>query len=208
MLLLNKNIRILAIGAHPDDIELSCAGTILKLKKEYRAKIYSIICSKGELKNKPNVRIKEQLDSNKYLKVSKSLFFDCRDGFILPNANLIARIEEVVKKYNPDLIFTHWPNDIHQDHRNVGWATLSATRRSKSAIVFYPSLFTRDQFLPNLFSDITKYFEQKLSVLSLFESQSQNEYMFPEVVKTRAKEAGLYCDCELAEQFYLNFGRF
>ncbi len=99
-------------------------------------------------------------------------------------------------------------DDVHQDHRNVGLATLSAARRFMPAILFYPSLFTRDRFTPNLFIDISKYFQQKLKLLKIFKSQSSNEYMLPEVVEAQAREAGLHSGCKYAEEFSMNFWTF
>jgi LmbE family N-acetylglucosaminyl deacetylase len=205
MLALSKNLKVLAVGAHPDDIELSCGGTLLKLKKEYDACIYTLIFSKGELKSNPLIRAKEQARAGKFLGVFKSRLLNYKDGSILVDSNLVNEIEQLVKEYQPDLIFTHCIDDIHQDHRNIGWATLSATRRKKPAILLYSSLFTRDRFTPNLYIDISKHLDQKLKLLSLFKSQESNEYMDPEVIKAQARESGLHSGCKYAEEFYLNF---
>ncbi len=205
MLTLSKNLKVLAIGAHPDDIELSCGGTLLKLRKEYDANIYSLVFSKGELKSDPLTRAKEQAKAGEFLGVSETKLLDYKDGSIFADSNLVNEIEQVVKEYQPDLIFTHCIDDVHQDHRNIGWATLSATRRKKPAILLYASLFTRDRFTPNLYIDISKHLDQKLKLLSLFKSQGTNEYMDPEVIKAQARESGLHSGCKYAEEFYLNF---
>ncbi len=205
MLTLSKSLKVLAIGAHPDDIELSCGGTLLKLRKEYDTNIYSLVFSKGELKSDPLTRAKEQVKAGEFLGVSETKLLDYKDGSILADSNLVNEIEQVVKEYQPDLIFTHCIDDVHQDHRNIGWATLSATRRKKPAILLYPSLFTRDRFTPNLYIDISRHLDQKLKLLSLFKSQGTNEYMDPEVIKAQARESGLHSGCKYAEEFYLNF---
>ena len=205
MLTLSKNLKVLAIGAHPDDIELSCGGTLLKLRKEYDADIHSLVFSKGELKSNPLIRAKEQSKAGEFLDVSETKLLDYKDGSIISDSSLVNEIEQLVKECQPDLIFTHHIDDIHQDHRNVGWATLSATRRKKQAILLYPSLFIRDRFIPNLYIDISKHLDQKLKLLSLFKSQRSNEYMDPEVIKVQARESGLHCGCKYAEEFYLSF---
>lgn len=171
MLTLSENLKVLAIGAHPGDIELSCGGSLLKLIRKYDAIIYTLIFSKGELKSDPLTRAKEQTKAGGFLEVSEYKLLNYKDGSILADSNLVNEIELTIREYQPDLIFTHCIDDVHQDHRNIGWATLSATRRKKTAILLYPSLFTRNRFTPNLFIDISNYIDQKPELLSLFESQ-------------------------------------
>ncbi len=206
MLNINKKSRILAIGAHPDDIELSCGGSLIKMKKLFGASIYTLTLTKGEIKSDSLQRIKEQINANLFLETTESNMCDFKDGFLNPNHNLVSEIETHVNKYSPHIIFTHWLSDVHQDHRNTAWATLSATRRSNAYLMFYPSLFTRDQFTPNFFINISDYIDNKIELLSIFKSQSSTDYMTQKVIKARAAESGLYCKCEYAEQFILNFG--
>jgi len=205
MITFEKGIKILAIGAHPDDIELSCGGSLLRFRDQFQAKIYTLICSKGELKSDPNVRVREQKEAVGQLGVSESVLLDNEDGSISANSFLVSEIEKHIEKWHPDIVFTHCTSDIHQDHRNVGWATLSAARRAKLAILFYPSLFIRERFVSNIFIDISNYFDEKKKLLAIFKSQASNEYMQPELITAQAREAGLHGGCEYAEQFSLNF---
>jgi len=202
---LSKNLKVLALGAHPDDVELSCGGSLLKLKSEYKAEIYILIFTKGELKSNPVVRTKEQINAGKFLKVSGSKILNYKDGSIATNSTLVSEIERYIDEWKPNLVFTHCLEDIHQDHRNVAWATLSATRRTNQGVLFYPSMFTRDRFIPNFYVDITKWIDKKIEMLSLFKSQAYKEYMSPEVIVAQAKDSGLHSGCECAEEFFLNY---
>lgn len=202
----NKIRKALAISAHPDDSELSCGGSLLKLKREYNVDIFQIVCSLGELKSNPNIRKSEQIEASRYLGVVECFFLDYSDGNISFNSSLVTTLEKYITSISPDIIFTHLTTDVHQDHRNVGLATISACRRFRANILEYPSLFTRDRIIENFFVDITAYFDKKLKLLSIFKSQKENEYMDKNVVKVRARDAGLQCKNMYAEEFLLSFG--
>lgn len=164
--------KILAIGAHPDDIEVSCSGFLLKLKREHNCQLFSLICTGGGLKSAPQTRIAEQKRANRLLSIEKSFFLGFKDGHLSHGAALVTEIEKVINFIEPNLILSHGMNDSHQDHRAVSKATLSATRKSNSSILFYPSYLGREPFAANLYVDITKYFPEKLKILRLFDSRA------------------------------------
>ncbi len=111
--------RILCIGAHSDDIEIGCGGTILRLLvATKRLEIYwLVLCSDAgraqEARQSANAFLK---GANKATVVVKSF----RDGFLpYTGAPVKECFEELKKLFSPDLIFTHFRHDLHQDHRLV-----------------------------------------------------------------------------------------
>jgi len=136
----NVKSKVLFIGAHPDDIELNCLGTILKWKKIYNIEVHLLMCTLGGINGNIGERKNEQiLLSNKY-GTKSSYFLNYDDGYLQHNAKLVSEIEDVINEVKPDFIFTHSPCDYHQDHISVSSATVSALREKLINLIFYPSI--------------------------------------------------------------------
>ena len=160
-------MKVLVISSHPDDFEFGCGGTILKLVK-MKSKVYVLVMTKGEIGGNAKIREKEQMKVCKYL--NAELFWgEYQDTKINLDKNLIDTIEEIIKKVDPDLIFTHYYQDTHQDHRNVAEATITATRYIRN-VLFYETPSSID-FSPTIFMDITDVIKEKLYILKLHKSQ-------------------------------------
>lgn len=160
-------MHVLAVGAHPDDIEFGCGGTLIKLNKR-GDRIFFLVITEGGAVHSPLIRRKEQEHSAKYLK-AKVFWAGHRDTEIPSGKVLITKIEEVMKEATPDIIFCNYPEDIHQDHRAVAEACYSATRYAKK-VVFYEVPTTRN-FEPDVFVDISQVMTKKLGLLKLHVSQ-------------------------------------
>jgi LmbE family N-acetylglucosaminyl deacetylase len=157
------------------------------------------------LKSAPQIRIAEQKRANRLINIEKSFFLNFKDGHLSHCAALVTKIEKVINSVEPNLILSHGINDSHQDHSAVSKATLSATRKSNSSILFYPFCLCREPFAANLYVDITKYFPEKLKILRLFDSQKNSRYMKESFIKTVARETGLSINCLYAEKFIIYF---
>ena len=160
-------MNILAIGSHPDDLEYGCGGMLLKLKS-IGAKINILVMTLGELGGNPEVRKKEQQKVGKLLN-ARIFFGNLPDTKISLSKELINYIEQIIKKVRPELIFVHYPEDTHQDHRNVSQATITATRYVRN-VLFYESP-TSINFSPTLFVDIGVVLNKKISILKTHQSQ-------------------------------------
>ncbi|MFX0140335.1 MAG: PIG-L deacetylase family protein [Candidatus Hodarchaeota archaeon] len=176
-------MNILAIGAHPDDIELGCSATLLRHKKQGN-NVYLLILSKGEASGDPKIREMECRESAKLMCVDGIFFGDLEDTKIDDGVKTIITIEKIINEIKPDIIYTHSYKDTHQDHRNTSYATLSAGRRIKK-IFMYESPTTLMDFSPHVFVDISDEFEKKRQIMRLFPSQSDKEWY----AKDRAKMA-------------------
>ncbi|MCS7184872.1 MAG: PIG-L family deacetylase, partial [bacterium] len=129
-----RHKKILAIGAHPDDIEFGLGGLLSKYKK--KVDITLLVFSKGEESGvKPHVRVKEAQSVAAYLN-AKLIFAGYHDTRIPVTKETIDVIENHIKIEKPDFIFVHYFEDTHQDHRAVSQATITATRYHRN-VLFY-----------------------------------------------------------------------
>ena len=164
----NNHMNILAIGAHPDDIEFGCGGTLLKYSRN-RHDVSMLVLTKGHYGGNPDVRAKEQEDAFKAMG-GKDLFWGgLKDTEVVDNRDLILKMEEVIKKVSPDILFLNYWDDIHQDHRAVALAGISASRYVKE-VLFY-EVPTTQHFEPDIFVDIMDVLEKKMGLLKLHASQ-------------------------------------
>lgn len=161
-------MNILAIGAHPDDIEFGCGGTLLKYSEKGH-KVYMLVLSKGDKGGDLEVRQKEQEDSARILRVEKLYFGNYKDTEIVQSQKLITEIEGFLKDIKPDFIFVHYFDDTHQDHRNLSDSTISATRYIHN-VLFYEGPTTQN-FTPNVYVDITSALDKKFECLEAHASQ-------------------------------------
>jgi LmbE family N-acetylglucosaminyl deacetylase len=184
---------ILAIGAHPDDIEFSCTGTMYK-KIQEGYDVYYIVATNGEhgfkIAEKPKaerikIRHKEQLKAAKLLGVKKVFFLGYRDGFLKNDDGLRAKLVKVIKTVKPEIIFTFDPankvfestNLNHRDHRFIGEAVFDAAFAAKNKYMYPGAPHKTDYFYffgssePNYFEDITEIIEKKTEILQEHKSQ-------------------------------------
>lgn len=199
--------KVLAIGAHPDDIELGAGGFLFFLKNVYNFEIHYLICTDGNINHLGKERIGETRNAARQIGVANISFLRLKDGNISHNSFLINKIEKVIRKTDPYIVISHNPCDHHQDHKNVGLATISTSRHANYNLILYPSFGTREFTGSNLYVDITDFFERKLRLISNFSSQKNNWYMNPSYITIKAMEVGFLANCKYAEEFKVHFLR-
>ena len=166
--------KILAIGAHPDDVEYSCLGFLLKQKK-VGTSISVFNASHGSRGDmlKGNQRVQESAKSwvfnNIELHQNNSSDFDY--------INLEKQIRDLISENGFDCILVHDPHDSHQEHRITYDITKSALRRLGVSLIRYKSVSSTNFFTSNMLVDISEYFEVKQTTLKLHESQAHKPYM-------------------------------
>ncbi|MFB0565196.1 MAG: PIG-L deacetylase family protein [Candidatus Aminicenantaceae bacterium] len=195
-------LNILALGAHPDDIEYGCGGSFLKFSRK-GVKIYFMVLTKGEFGGETEVRQKEQEEAMKILGIKK-IFWGGYMDTELPNERIIiTHIDEVIKKVNPDEIYVNYFDDIHQDHRILAKCTLAATRYIKR-VLFYED-YTSSNFEPDIFVDIEDVLEEKQKLIQVFSSQVVKTYPtkldIVESVRATANFRGFQGKVKYAEGF-------
>ena len=163
-----QRMNILAIGAHPDDIEYGCAGTLIKYADRGHH-IFLLVLTSGQEGGSSEIRKQEQEAAAEIMKVQKVFWGDYHDTQLPLNKELIEKIEDVLGEVKPDLILVNYGDDTHQDHRTLTQATMSATRYVRNVLFF--EVPTTQNFNPQVFVDISDTLEQKFKVLEAHASQ-------------------------------------
>ncbi len=161
-------MRILAIGAHPDDIEFGCGGTLIKYARQGH-EVFLLVMSDGGGGGDSAIRRREQEASAQFLRASKMFWGGYPDTAIPLDRALIQRLESVIHEINPDFIFVHYHDDTHQDHRHLATSTITATRYTRN-VLFYEGP-TSQNFSPSVFVDIDSVLEDKIASLQAHASQ-------------------------------------
>jgi LmbE family N-acetylglucosaminyl deacetylase/CheY-like chemotaxis protein len=176
---------VLAIGAHPDDIEIGVGG-ILSAHRQAGNTVVILTMSRGARGGDANDRQHESLAAAELL--GARLFLeDLEDTHISAADPTVGIIERVVSQVHPDIVYTHSSHDRHQDHRAVHAATLVATRQVRTLCCFQSPSSTID-FRPTRFVPIDGFTEAKLALLRCFTSQADvRDYLEPDFVLATAR---------------------
>jgi LmbE family N-acetylglucosaminyl deacetylase len=161
-------MNILAIGAHPDDIEFGCGGTLVKYARK-GAEIDLMVMTDGSRGGRARVRRREQEEAAEVLGAARVHWGGYRDTLLPSVRHLIYRMEKVIRRTPRDFIFVNFPEDTHQDHRYVARAAISATRWARN-VLFYEGPTTVN-FTPTVFIDIAEEIAVKIDALHRHTSQ-------------------------------------
>src|SRR5438128_10880458 len=164
-------MNILALGAHPDDIEIGCGGTLLKYARAGHG-VYLMVLTEGAQGGSGKVRRNEQLASCRILGVKEMFWGGYPDTEVPVIRQAIQQIEDIVKKINPAFIFVNYFDDTHQDHRHLATCTVTATRHTRN-VLFYETPTTQN-FSPTVYGDIVRLLEDKLRSVDAHPSQLRN----------------------------------
>lgn len=167
-------MKVLAVGAHPDDVELGCGGTLALCKKKGH-EVHILVLTRGEASGDSEVREAECRKSAEVLCAGRVHFGNIQDTKVTDGVETIMKIENVINKVKPEIVFGHSSKDGHQDHRNAGMATLSAARNSKKILLYESPAALRD-FCPQVFVNVTTTFACKLKALKAYGSQYTKAY--------------------------------
>ena len=167
-------MKILGIGAHPDDIEYGCGGTLLKFKREKNAEIFFFVATRGDYSGGSEVRVKEQEKAAEFLGVKKVFWGEFTDTQLAMGRNLIGAVENAINECDPDIIFVNYPEDNHQDHRALAESTVVASRYRRK-VLFYED-YTSTGYEPDMFVDVEDELEAKEELLRIHKSQVERDY--------------------------------
>ncbi len=196
-------MNVLAIGAHPDDIEYGCGGTLTKYAQKGHA-VYLFVASDGARGGEAAVRRREQGEAAMILG-AREVFWGGYDDTEIPlNRDLIDSLEGVIKQIRPTMIFANFPDDTHQDHRHLAQGATSATRYVPN-FLFYEVPSTQN-FAPNSYSDIAKVLDEKLAALEAHRSQvaktNIEDLTILELAVSCANFRGIQARVKYAEAFH------
>jgi len=217
---------ILVFGAHPDDVELGCSGTIIKHLKN-GLNIGIIDLTRGELgtRGTSETRNKETLNATKILGVQLRENMKFKDGLFENNEKNKIKLIKKIRKYRPDIVLTNAPSDRHPDHGRSSQLTIDACflsgleKINTNQKIWRPKhVYHYIQFnnlIPDFVVDITKEMEEKMKSILCYKTQFYNPASketetiisskdFLESIKYRAKDLGRQSDCKYAEGFIAN----
>ncbi|HKV20379.1 MAG TPA: PIG-L deacetylase family protein [Mycobacterium sp.] len=171
--------RVLAVGAHPDDVEIGCGATLLR-HRNLGDPITALTLSQGAVGGVQRTRCREA--SAAAIAMSAELLMgDLPDTRMGEADDMVTLIEEVIAVVNPTTVYVHSAADNHQDHRAVHDATMIATRRVQQ-VFCYQSPSSRNGFAPTKFVPVDDTIDEKVTVLANYRSQSTRHYLEPDLV--------------------------
>jgi LmbE family N-acetylglucosaminyl deacetylase len=198
-------LRILCLGAHSDDIEIGCGGTVLRLAEENPAAVFHWVVFSAE-----GVRADEARHaSSLFVKPSalaKPIFKNFQDGFLpFVGAEVKTLFEDLKKSVSPDIIFTHYGRDAHQDHRLISeltWNTFRDHLILEYEIPKYDGDIGRPSVYVPLSDDICQSKIQYL--MSAFPSQQTKKWFQKDTFLGLMRLRGMECNAPSgrAEAFY------
>lgn len=196
-------MNILAIGAHPDDIEYGCAGTLIKYHRQGH-RVFLLVVTSGSRKGEADVRKAEQRESARIINAEEVFFGDYPDTELTCSRELIAYIESIARQVQPDFAFVPYPDDTHQDHRALAQAVIPASRSIIRNVLYYEGLSTQN-YTPTVFVDIGDVLGFKLACLEAHRSQIMNTYIedmsIVDVARSAAHFRGIQGRVKHAEAF-------
>jgi N-acetylglucosamine malate deacetylase 1 len=219
---------ILAIGVHPDDVELSCAGTLLRhIDLGYKIGLLDLTLGELGTRGSAKIRTQEALAAARIMGALVREQLDMADGFFTHSQDNLMKIVHIVRKYKPEIVFANALEDRHPDHGRAakliadacflsGLAKIETLEQGEKQAPWRPKNvyhYIQDRALKADFAvDISDYMERKFECIGAFKSQFfdplSNEPVTPissqsflEAIKGKDSVYGRYIGCNYAEGF-------
>jgi bacillithiol biosynthesis deacetylase BshB1 len=181
---------ILAFGAHPDDVELSCSGTLIKaIKTGKKAGIIDLTSGQLGTRGTPEIRLQEALKAKEIIGASSRDNLGMMDGYFENNIENREKIITVLRKYRPEIVLANAPYERHPDHVRAsamvsdacfyaGLRNISTTEEGKSQEPFRPKsvlyYMQNYNYEPSFVIDISDEMDNKIEAIKAFKSQFYN----------------------------------
>jgi len=218
---------VLAVFSHPDDAELSVAGTLLKLKSQgYRTGVCDMTRGEMGTRGTPEIRAREALDAARIMRLDVRLNLDQPDGHVWPTEVARTALVRVLRTHTPKVLITTHEDDPHPDHANTSIIVRQAARLAtmkrydeESGLAPVPmpaimhSLFSR-RIVPSFVVDISEFVDEKMSAINAYGSQFYNadsqepatrisQRGFLNEIEYRMRYFGSLIGVEAGEPFYV-----
>jgi LmbE family N-acetylglucosaminyl deacetylase len=226
----DQPIRVLVIGAHPDDPEFACGGTSARWADEGK-EIYYLVCTRGHKGSSDEnmtserlveIREREQREAGAVVGAKEVNFLDFIDGELAPSLDFRKAIVREIRRVRPHVVLTHDPTFVysngginHPDHRAVGTATLDAifptardrlnfSEHEQAGLLAHKvkEIYLWGAANPNEWVDISSSFDRKVAALRCHVSQIGNAENLAERMRERAKQVGEPRGVPFAEAFF------
>lgn len=222
-------VDVLAIAAHPDDIEMTCAGTILSLVAQGKT-VAGVDLTRGELgtRGTPEIRLQEAAEGARIMGLAARENMGFRDAFFRNDEEHQIALIDVIRQFKPEIVLTNTPDDRHPDHGRAAELVADACfyaglrqiktvgKDGKPQEAHRPKFvynFIQDRSLkPDFIVDITPYWEKKIASIKAYKSQFFNpestepeSYIsgepFMKFLESRTREHGHMIGAEFGEGF-------
>lgn len=214
-------MRILAVGAHPDDIEILCAGTLLRYA-DAGHQIMMAVATNGEqghvtiMPNELAAIRKTEAEASAAVAGAQLFWMGYPDQFLFHDKATRLHFIEIIRQADPDIIITHNPNDYSQDHKTVSELIFTASFQAgvphiftdtpaikKLPALYYMDNVTGTDFLPTELVDISSTMDRKVAMLECHQSQlvwlkEHDNLDVVNMMKTVGKFRGLSCQGNVA----------
>jgi len=200
-----EGLRVLCLGAHSDDIEIGCGGTILRLSEQYPGSTFHWVVFNGVGARETEAQRAAKLFTAA-AELEGPLIKTFEDGFMpFAGAEVKAVFEELKVAVSPDLVFTHNRKDAHQDHRLIAELTWN-TFRNHLILEYEIPKYDGDLGQPNLFVPLEAEICQKKvrCIMEAFQSQHHKRWFQQETFLSLMRLRGMECNAPsgYAEAFY------
>jgi LmbE family N-acetylglucosaminyl deacetylase len=204
-----EKLNIICVGAHPGDPEFGCGGTMAKYS-DAGNNVTFLYLTRGEagdptktFTESASLRTKEAEISCKILN-AKPIFAGQVDANTELNKETNEQMTKLILSQKPDMVFTHWPLDAHQDHQVAGLLALTAWIRSKKKFhLYFYEVNTGSEtmaFVPTDYVDITNLLERKKNAMFAHKTQDPVQ-VYNDYFKTLQEFRGLEAGVKAAEAF-------
>jgi LmbE family N-acetylglucosaminyl deacetylase len=201
-------MNILAVGAHFDDVELGCSGTLINHVRQGN-KVTLVVITNSAYKN-PNGRLirskedalKEGLTASEIM--GAQLICLDYETFMVPfDEKLTKQLTAYIEELEIDTIYSPWTHDLHRDHQYAGKAALMAGRHVPRFLMYRPNFYdTEHAFRGNFYSDISDVFEEKEKVIKAHKSELKRvRYSWLEFIRNQNRNDGQKIGVNYAECF-------
>ncbi|MDS0281593.1 PIG-L deacetylase family protein [Haloarcula onubensis] len=193
-------MKVAAIGAHPDDIELG-AGASIAVHRNRGDTVRFIILTKGGKVAERDQREAEARRAAEILNVDDVQFLDYEDTRVPYDQSTVDELEAKLAEIGPDRVYIHAEEDTHQDHRRAAKASITASRNVNQVLAFEaPS--TRSSFAPQYYNSVPEgVIEGKIEAIRSHTSQQEKKYLEAEAMKGLARFRGRQANSTYAEAF-------
>jgi LmbE family N-acetylglucosaminyl deacetylase len=201
-------MNVLAIGAHSDDVEIGCGGTLLKRASQGdRVFILTITNSEYAVPGSNFGRTAEivKSEAKEAAKIIGAEFI-CLDKpslNLLHNEEFSYEFDSVIREVQPGIVLTHWGGDFHSDHAAVSLSSLRAARRVPRILLYRSNWYsTESEFRGNYYVDISAYLEKKIDLIKVYKSALEPvNYTWLDFIRKQNQYEGLKIGVEAAECF-------
>ncbi len=222
----HTKFNVLAIGAHPDDIEINCAGTLARYAEQGHAITIAVFTrgDMGDLAIPPDklaATRKSEAEASAAIIGARLLWPGVTDEMVFPNERQRSIMIDLLRQADPDVIITHSPNDYHPDHRYVSQLVFDSyfqkglphipgqkepACRFAQTQVYYMDNLGGIGFEPTEYVDITPVMETKKRMLACHVSQVKSmkelaDTDMLEMIEVQARFRGFAARCRYAEGF-------